>query len=86
MRFLKKHRSRIYSVIDSCYCCKIRYRLVISAMPCLLGALPPLHYGPPFSVTSVGLFCVVLALFYGQFIEFCRVTTEQFINSHKNGM
>jgi hypothetical protein len=86
MRFLKMHRSMICSSAYSYYCRKSRYRLVMAAMPCLAGALTLLHYGSLFRVTSVGLFCVLLALFFSQYIEFSRITTEQFNSGYKNGI
>jgi hypothetical protein len=45
-------------------------QLVLSAMPLLCGALTLLHYGSLFRVTSIGLFCVFMALFYKEYIAY----------------
>lgn len=43
-------------------------QLSISVMPVLCGALTLLHYGSLFRVTSIGLLCVFMALFYKEYI------------------
>lgn len=45
-------------------------QLTLSAMPVLCGTLTLLHYGSLFRVTSIGLFCVFMALFYKKYISF----------------
>jgi hypothetical protein len=44
-------------------------KLTLSAMPALSGALTLAHYGSLFRVTSIGLFCVMLATFYQDYLE-----------------
>jgi hypothetical protein len=86
VKFLKMHRSRTDSSVYSCLCHEARYRLIMTAMPCLAGALTLLHYGSLLRVTSVGLFCVFLALFYKKYIDFSRVAMDRFNNSYKFGL
>jgi hypothetical protein len=43
-------------------------RLIIIAMPVFAGIMTLLHYGSLFRVTSVGLFCVLLALFFKEYL------------------
>jgi hypothetical protein len=45
-----------------------QHRLIISAMPALAGIMTFLHYGSLFRVTSVGLFCVMLAFFFKEYL------------------
>jgi len=45
-----------------------RFRLIIMAMPAFAGVMTMLHYGSLFRVTSVGLFCVLLALFFKNYL------------------
>lgn len=45
-------------------------RLSFDAIPLLGGALTLLHYGSLFRVTSIGLFCVLMALFYKEYIGY----------------
>lgn len=83
VKFLKMHRSRACSNVFFGLYREMRYRLIMTAMPCLAGALTLAHYGSLFRVTSVGLFCVFLTLFYKQYIEFSRVTMDRFNSSYK---
>jgi hypothetical protein len=46
-----------------------QHRLIISAMPAFAGTMTLLHYGSLFRVTSVALFCVLLALFFKKYLE-----------------
>jgi hypothetical protein len=46
-----------------------RLKLIGFAMPVLAGTMTLLHYGSLFRVTSVGLYCVLLALFYKEFLD-----------------
>jgi len=41
-------------------------QLIFLAMPVLCGAITLVHYGSLFRVTSIGLFCVFMALFFRQ--------------------
>jgi hypothetical protein len=68
VKSLKMHRSRIFSSIYSSLFRESQYRLLMAAMPCLAGTLTLLHYGSLFRITSVGLFCVLLALFYKEYL------------------
>ena len=43
-------------------------RLIIIAMPVFAGIMTLLHYGSLFRVTSVGLFCVLLAIFFKEYL------------------
>jgi hypothetical protein len=45
-----------------------QFRLVIICMPALAGAMTLVHYGSLFRVTSIGLFCVMLALFFKEYL------------------
>lgn len=45
-------------------------QLFYSTLPFLGGTLTLLHYGSLFRITSIGLFCVLLALFYKEYISF----------------
>jgi hypothetical protein len=47
----------------------IRYRLFIAAMPTFAGSLTLLHYGSLFRVTSIGLFCVLITLFFKEYYK-----------------
>lgn len=86
VKFLKIHSSRASSNVFSGLSREMRYRLIMAAMPCLAGALTMLHYGSLMRVTSVGLFCVFLALFYKKYVEFTRVAMDRFENSYKFGL
>jgi hypothetical protein len=57
-----------------------KYCLIITAMPSLAGILTMLHYGSLFRITSVGLFCVLLAIFYKQYIGITNDLEERYIN------
>ena len=46
----------------------LQHRLIIAAMPTLAGTLTLLHYGSLFRVTSIGLFCVLIALFFKEYL------------------
>jgi len=45
-----------------------QHRLIISAMPAFTGTMTLLHYGSLFRVTSVGLFCVLLAFSFKEYL------------------
>lgn len=47
---------------------EFQHRLIISAMPVLAGTLTLLHYGSLFRVTSVGLFCVLIAIYFKEYL------------------
>jgi hypothetical protein len=45
-----------------------QYRLIVSAMPTIAGTFTLLHYSSLFRITSIGLFCVLLALFFKEYL------------------
>jgi hypothetical protein len=45
-------------------------QLFYSTLPVLCGVATLLHYGSLFRITSIGLFCVLLVLFYKEYIEY----------------
>ena len=45
-----------------------QFRLIILSMPIFAGTMTLLHYGSLFRVTSVGLYCVLHALFFKQYL------------------
>jgi hypothetical protein len=47
----------------------IRSHLLIAGMPTFSGALTLLHYGSLFRVTSIGLYCVIIALFFKEYYK-----------------
>lgn len=47
-------------------------RLIVAAMPVLAGTLTLLHYGSLFRVTSIGLFCVLISIFFKEYITLKR--------------
>jgi hypothetical protein len=49
---LKKYRNIIFK------------KMILSALPVLTGSITLLHYGSLFRITSIGLFCIFLTLFY----------------------
>ncbi len=57
-------------------------RLIIIAMPAFAGTMTMLHYGSLFRITSVGLFCVLLALFYKEYLAINKVSEMQ-LTAHK---
>ena len=57
-------------------------RLIIIAMPAFAGTMTLLHYGSLFRVTSVGLFCVLLALFFKEYLAINKVREMQ-LTAHK---
>lgn len=59
-----------------------QYRLVITDMPAFAGTMTLLHYGSLFRVTSVGLFCVLLALFFKEYLAINKVREIQW-SAHK---
>lgn len=50
-----------------------RQRLFLLAAPILTGTMTLLHYGSLFRVTSIGLFCVVLAIFLKEYLAFMNI-------------
>jgi hypothetical protein len=50
-----------------------QHRLTIAAMPVLAGTLTLLHYGSLVRVTSIGLFCVLIAIFFKEYLFLNRV-------------
>lgn len=44
-------------------------RLIIISMPAFAGIMTMLHYGSLFRVTSIGLFCVLLSIFYKEYLD-----------------
>ena len=42
--------------------------LIMASMPVLAGSLTLIHYGSLFRITSIGLFCVFLALFFKEYL------------------
>ncbi len=44
------------------------FRVLMMSMPVLAGFLTLIHYGSVFRITSIGLFCVVLAMFFKEYI------------------
>ena len=59
-----------------------QFRLIIIAMPAFAGTMTLLHYGSLFRVTSVGLFCVLLALFFKEYLAINKVREIQW-SAHK---
>ncbi len=61
-----------------------QFRLVIISMPALAGVMTLLHYGSLFRVTSIGLFCVLLALFFKEYLAFYNFTdlSPHKLNAH----
>lgn len=47
----------------------LKFRLTIAAMPALSGMLTLLHYGSLFRVTSIGLFCLLLAIYFKEYLR-----------------
>ena len=45
-----------------------QFQLIIIAIPAFAGIMTLLHYGSLFRSTSVGLFCVLLALFFKKYL------------------
>lgn len=54
-----------------------QHRLIIAAMPVLAGTLTLLHYGSLFRVTSVGLFCVLIALYFKEYLALNKMREMQ---------
>ena len=54
-----------------------QHRLIIAAMPVLAGTLTLLHYGSLFRVTSVGLFCVLIAIFFKEYLSLNKMREMQ---------
>ena len=55
---------------------KINYlydRLFLYSMPVLGGTMTLLHYGSLFRSTSIGVWCLVLAYFLKQYINFIKI-------------
>ncbi len=50
-----------------------QFRLIIIALPAFAGIMTLLHYGSLFRVTSIGLFCVLLALFFKEYLAINKV-------------
>jgi hypothetical protein len=44
-------------------------QLLFSSLPVLTGAFSLIHYGSLFRITSIGLFCIFLAIFYKNYIK-----------------
>ena len=54
------------------------FRVLMMAMPVLAGFLTLIHYGSVFRITSIGLFCVVLAMFLKEYLSVHQgMTTAQ---------
>lgn len=74
--FNKKFKITHYQIpnkIDTKYFVKIRKsytkELILAALPILTGTISLLHYGSLFRITSIGLFCILLAIFYKKYLE-----------------
>lgn len=67
-RLLRYRNTRISATILKKNIKAQRLNLLIPAMPPLAGTLTLLHFGSLFRVTSVGLFCVLLALFLKEYL------------------
>ena len=44
------------------------FNLIMASMPVLAGSLTLIHYGSLFRITSIGLFCVFLAIFFKEYL------------------
>jgi hypothetical protein len=58
-------------------------RLIIATFPILTGTLSLLHYGSLFRITSIGLFCLLITLFYKKYLDlstnFDNLVSQNFI-------
>lgn len=58
-------------------------RLIIATFPILTGTLSLLHYGSLFRITSIGLFCLFITLFYKKYLDlsanFDNLVSQNFI-------
>ena len=48
---------------------ELKFRLFNLAMPVLAGFLTLIHYGSIFRITSIGLFCVLLSIFFKEYLQ-----------------
>lgn len=54
----------------------LKFRLTIAAMPTLSGMLTLLHYGSLLRVTSIGLFCLLLAIYFKEYLRVRQLIIE----------
>jgi hypothetical protein len=45
-------------------------KLILATLPILTGVISLLHYGSLFRITSIGFFCILLAIFYKKYLDF----------------
>ena len=50
----------------------LKFTLIIMVMPSFAGIMTLLHYGSLFRVTSIGLFCVLLAIYFKDYLSLKR--------------
>ena len=69
LRFLKKNRLNNLTTDFIARSRDETFRVLMMAMPVLTGFLTLIHYGSVFRITSIGLFCVVLAMFLREYLS-----------------
>jgi hypothetical protein len=69
IRFLKKNRLSDLTTDFIARSRDERFRVLMMAMPVLSGFLTLIHYGSVFRITSIGLFCIVLAMFLREYLS-----------------
>lgn len=78
-RFLRNHITGISTANFIKTNRTYKLRLILTAMPVLAGTLTLLHYGSLFRITSIGLFCVFIALFFKEYLAINKLREIQFI-------
>jgi hypothetical protein len=76
IQFLKKNNLKRLTANFMAHSRDETFRVLMMAMPALTGFLTLIHYGSLFRITSIGLFCVLLAIFLKEYLSIHQVMTR----------